>query len=47
MQTLDGFLSYSAKMGVIPELHPLYTKLVSILYPNAVPLEALREVSSM
>ena len=44
MQTLEGFLSYSAKMGMIPELHAPFTKIVSMLRPNAVALEALREV---
>jgi hypothetical protein len=44
MGTLDGFLSYSAKMGMLPALHAPYTKIMSILHPNAVALESLREV---
>lgn len=44
MQTLDGFLSYSAKMGVVPELHAPYSKLVSLFGPKSAPLETVRKV---
>lgn len=44
MQTLEGFLSYSAKMGVIPELHAPYSRIMSLLSPASIPLETVRKV---
>jgi hypothetical protein len=44
MKTLDGFLSYSAKMGMIPSLHGPYTKLLGYVTPKANPLETVRKV---
>lgn len=44
IQTLEGFLSYSARMGVLPELHAPYSKLKSLLFPGSIPLETVREV---
>lgn len=46
MSVLDGFLSYSSWMGVIPEFHGPYTKIMSMLFPNAAPLESLRRFAS-
>ena len=46
MKVLDGFLSYSSWMGVISEFHAPYTKLMSTLFANAVPLESLRQFAS-
>lgn len=45
IQTLEGFLSYSAKMGVVPELHAPYSRLMSLLWPGSIPLETVRKVS--
>lgn len=44
IQTLEGFLSYSAKMGVLPELHAPYSRLKSLLFPGSAPLETVGEV---
>jgi hypothetical protein len=44
MKTLDGFLSYSAKMGTIPELHRPYTTVMSWLFPRSDPFRSLKEV---
>jgi hypothetical protein len=46
MQTLEGFLSYSAKMGVLPEFHAPYSRLMSLLFPAGNPLEIVSEVCS-
>lgn len=46
MRVLDGFLSYSSWMGVIPELHAPFTKLMSTLFADGVPLESLRRFAS-
>ncbi|KAK1764513.1 cytochrome P450 [Phialemonium atrogriseum] len=43
IQTLEGFLSYSAKMGVLPELHAPYSRLKSLLFPGSAPLETVGE----
>ncbi|KAK5382251.1 hypothetical protein LTR20_006117 [Exophiala xenobiotica] len=45
MKTLDGFLSYSAKMGTIPELHRPYTTVMSWLFPRSDPFRSLKEFS--
>ncbi|KAK5037278.1 hypothetical protein LTR13_005084 [Exophiala sideris] len=46
MSVLDGFLSYSSWMGVIPELHGPFTKLMSTLFSDGAPLESLRRFAS-
>ncbi len=46
MSVLDGFLSYSSWMGVIPEFHAPFTKLMSTLFADGVPLESLRRFAS-
>ncbi|OIW35197.1 cytochrome P450 [Coniochaeta ligniaria NRRL 30616] len=45
MQTLEGFLSYSAKMGVVPELHAPYSRLVRLFSPGSLPLETVRKMT--
>ncbi|KEF55721.1 uncharacterized protein A1O9_08471 [Exophiala aquamarina CBS 119918] len=47
MKTLDGFLSYSAKMGTIPELHGPYTSVMSYLFPGSDPFRSLKEVCDL
>jgi len=46
MRVLDSFLSYSAWMGVVPELHTFYSRLMTMLPGDAAPLESLRQVSA-
>lgn len=44
IETLEGFLSYSAKMGVIPELHAPYSKIRTMVLPGSIPLETVAKV---
>ncbi|KAI1611809.1 cytochrome P450 oxidoreductase [Exophiala viscosa] len=46
MNVLDGFLSYSSWMGVVPEFHAPFTKLMSTFFADGAPLESLRRFAS-